>query len=163
SRQAMLVAGGGLALLAATVPLLRGFDAESLVLAPVQSVVNHEVSVLLPKLPLSGFTERDVLALVFAIAALLGAGIWRYARRARSTRSTAWGSRDSSRAVRAGGCSTRYTSGTSCNPFARRFCSSRARARWQHRLTVCSSWIAPPSRCAWAGGRRGLPATAPCL
>jgi hypothetical protein len=84
SRQAMLVAGGGLALLAATVPLLRGFDAESIVLAPVQAVANHEISVLLPKLPLSGFTERDLLSLAFAVAVLVGVGVWRYAPRARA-------------------------------------------------------------------------------
>jgi hypothetical protein len=84
SRQGMLVAGGGLALLAATIPLLRTFDTESFVLAPVQAVANHEISLLLPKLPLSGFTERDLLALALAIAVLLGVGVWRYAPRARA-------------------------------------------------------------------------------
>jgi hypothetical protein len=84
SRQAMLVAGGGLALLAATVPLLRAFDAESLVLAPVQAVANHGIAVLLPKLPLSGFSPRDFLALAIALSVVIGVGVWRYAPRARA-------------------------------------------------------------------------------
>jgi hypothetical protein len=84
SRRAMLVAGASLALLAATVPLLRTFDAESLVLAPVQAVANHQISDFVPKLPLSGFTERDLLALAIAITVTVGVAVWRYAPRARA-------------------------------------------------------------------------------
>jgi hypothetical protein len=84
SRQAMLVAGGGLMVLAATVPLLRAFDTESVVLAPVQAVANHTIAVLLPKLPLSGFSQRDFLALAVALVAGVGVAVWRYAPRARA-------------------------------------------------------------------------------
>jgi hypothetical protein len=84
SRQAMLIAGGALALLAATIPLLRAFDIESFVLAPVQAVAGHEIAVLVPKLPLSGFTQRDFLALAIAAVVVVGVSIWRYAPRART-------------------------------------------------------------------------------
>jgi hypothetical protein len=83
SRQAMLIAGSALALLAGTIPLLRAFDSESLVLAPVQATAGHELAVLIPKLPLSGFTQRDFFALAIAAAVIVGVAVWRYAPRAR--------------------------------------------------------------------------------
>ncbi len=80
SRERLGVAGVGMALLLATVPLSRPLDPDSAFLAPAATVVGHALTRLILLAGLAGISVRDVLAAAMLVAS---AGLYFGRRRAR--------------------------------------------------------------------------------